>query len=136
MSLSDYSQLEGQISEAPELEVLPRGTEVKARIVNVRTGIDKNDFSYFMPVFDVPAEPLVKEFSDFFTDLVDLDKLGEKAQAGALRKIRIFGEAFGIDWSKPFDFEEFIGLEGWVILGISKSDEYGEQNSVDRYVSK
>ena len=136
MALSDYSSLEERISDAPEMKTLPRGTEVKARIINVRTGVDKNDLAYFMPVYDIPDEPLVSEFSDFFYDLAHIDEHSEKSQAKSLRKFKIFAEAFEIDYSKPFDFEDFVGLEGWLILGVSKSEEYGEQNSVHKYVEK
>ncbi len=135
MSLSDYSSLEEQIQDAPELKVLAAGSEVKARIISVRTGVDKNEFPYFMPVFDIPDEPLTAEFSDFFYDLVALDQHSEKSQARSLRKFKIFAEAFEIDYSKPFDFEDFVGLTGWVILGVTKSAEYGEQNSVNKYVA-
>ncbi len=136
MSLSDYSALEQRIADAPEPEILPKGTEVKARIVNVRTGVDKNDIRFFMPVFDVPGEDLVKEFSHFFTDLVDVEKLTDKQKNAAFRQFKLFAEAFGIDYSKPFDFEEFIELEGWVIVGVQKTDDYGEQNTVNRYIAK
>ena len=136
MSLSDYSALEQRIANAPEPVVLPKGTEVKARIVNVRTGIDKNELRYFMPIFDVPDEELVKEFSHYFTDLVDIEKLTIKQGNAALRQFKLFAEAFGIDYSKPFDFEEFISLEGWVIVGVQKTDDYGEQNIVNRYIAK
>lgn len=135
MSLSDYSALEGRIADAPEPIVLKKGTEAKVRIINVRTGEDKNGLMFFMPIFDIPEEPLVSEFSDFFTDLSDFDKLEERQQMRVLRKFRIFAEAFGIDYSKPFTFEDFDGLEGWVILGVSKSDEYGEQNTVSKYIA-
>ena len=136
MSLTDYSALEQRIADAPEPVVLPKGTEVKARIVNIRTGIDKNEIRYFMPVFDVPGEDLVKEFSHFFTDLVDVEKLTDKQKNAAFRQFKLFAEAFGIDYSKPFDFEEFIELEGWVIVGVQKTDDYGEQNTVNRYIAK
>ncbi len=136
MSLSDYSALEQRIANAPEPVVLPKGTEVKARIVNVRTGIDKNELRYFMPIFDVPDEELVKEFSHYFTDLVDIEKLTVKQGNAALRQFKLFAEAFGIDYSKPFDFEEFISLEGWVIVGVQKTDDYGEQNTVNRFIAK
>ncbi len=135
MSLSDYSALEGQIKDAPEPIVLKKGTEAKVRIINVRTGEDKNGFLYFMPIFDVPDEPLVSEFSDFLYDLADFDKHDERGQMRILRKFKIFAEAFGIDYSKPFSFEDFERLEGWVILGVSKSDEYGEQNTVNSYIA-
>lgn len=137
MALADYSSLEKEIADAPELKVLPRGTEVKARIVAVREGIsDKNGAQWYQPVFDVPDDPYVMEFNDFFWDLADLDKLGEKQAVRALRKFKLFAEAFGLDYSSPFDWEEdLIGLTGWVILGVRKSDEYGDQNTISKYLA-
>jgi len=137
MSLTDYSDLEKEIANAPDTKTLPRGTEVKARIVAVRTGVsDKNGATWYQPVFDVPSEPLAAEFNDFFWDLADRDKLDEKSRARSLRKFKLFAEAFELDYSKPFDWEEdLVGLEGWVILGVKKSDEYGDQNTVSKYVA-
>ena len=63
--LTDYSDLEKEIEEAPEPKYLPAGTEVKARIVSVNSGVDKNGFDYHMPLFDIPDDPMVIMFSDF-----------------------------------------------------------------------
>ena len=138
MSLTDYSNLEKEIENVPDPKVLPRGTEVKARIINVRDGIsDKNNAQWYQPVFDVPNEPLAMEFSDFFWDLSDRDKLDEKSGIRAMRKFKMFAEAFGIDYSKPFSWtDDLVGKEGWVILGIRKSEEYGDQNTVQKYMSR
>ncbi len=44
MSMSDYSDMEQEIREAPEPTILQAGTEIKARIITVNSGIsDKND---------------------------------------------------------------------------------------------
>ncbi len=138
MSLTDYSNIEKKIEEAPEPKTLPRGSEVKARIIAVREGIsDKNDAHWYQPVFDVPSDPLAKEFNDFFWDLADENKLEEKSALGAMRKFKNFAAAFGIDYSKPFDWiDDLLGKEGWVILGVKKSDEYGDQNTIQKYLSK
>ena len=85
MTLSDYSDLEKEIQDAPEPKILARGSEVKARIINVREGIsEKNNCQWYQPVFDVPAEPLVLEFNGFLWDLKDRDKLSPKMSARAL----------------------------------------------------
>ena len=137
MSLTDYSDLEHEIKNAPEPKTLPRGTDVKARIINVREGIsEKNGCQWYMPVFDVPSEPLALEFNDFFWDLKDRDKLDAKSAARSIRKFKIFADAFGLDYSRPFSWtDDLIGLEGWVILGTQKDDEYGEKNTVSKYVA-
>lgn len=134
--LADYSNLEQEISDAPEPKTLPRGAEVKARIVSMMEGVsDKNDAQWFMPVFDVPSDPMVTEFNDFFWDLLDKEKIGDKQYMRTLNKFRKFAAAFGIDYSRPFSWEDdLIGLEGWVILGVKKSDEYGDGNTVSKYV--
>jgi len=137
MSLVDYSNMEKEIADAPEAMVLPRGTEVKFRIIDMMTGeSDKNGATWYMPVFDVPAEPLVIEFKDFFWDLADLDKLSEKQAARTLRKFRLFATAIDLDYATPFSWvDDLIGMEGWAILGVKKDDEYGDSNSISKYVA-
>jgi len=137
MTLTDYSDLESEIKNAPEPKTLPRGSEVKARIINVREGVsDKNGCQRYMPTFDVPNEPLALEFNDFFWDLADRNKLDAKAAARTIRKFKIFAEAFGLDYSRPFSWtDDLIGLEGWVILGTQKDNEFGEKNTVSKYVA-
>ena len=137
MSLTDYTSLEKEIADSQEPKTLSRGSEVKARVINVREGIsDKNGAQWFQPVFDVPSDPMVLEFSDFFWDLASREKLEEKAYQRAVNKFKNFAAAFGLDYSRPFSWtDDLIGLEGWVILGVRKSDEYGDQNTVTRYVA-
>ena len=135
--LTDYSDLEKEIEEAPEPSILPRGSEVKARIIAMRDGVsEKNDAQWYMPVLDVPDNPLAMEFNDFFWDLADRAKLDEKSQQRSLRKFKMFAQAFGIDYSKPFSWtDDLVGLTGWVILGVKKDDEYGDKNTVSKYVA-
>jgi len=137
MALTDYSDLEKEITDAPEPKVLPRGSEVKARIIAVRSGIsDKNDAQWYQPIFDVPDDPMVIEFNDFFWDLADKDKIDPKQYQRALNKFRNFATAFDLDYSRPFSWEDDLnGLEGWVILGFKKDDEYGDKNTISKYVS-
>lgn len=138
MGLSDYSDLEKEIANAPEPRTLPRGSEVKARIIAVRSGIsDKNDATWYQPVFDIPNDPMVTEFNAFFWDLSDRDKIDEKQVARNMNAFKNFASSFGLDYSKPFSWEDdLIGLEGWIIVGVKKTDEYGDQNTVSKYLSK
>lgn len=136
MPLSDYSDLEREISDSKEPIILKRGEEVKARIISVRSGIsDKNGAQWYQPVFDVPDQPLVKEFSAFFWDLSDRVKLDAKQAARALNQFKNFATCFGIDYSRPFSWEDdLVGKTGWVIVGIQKDDQYGDKNTVSKYV--
>lgn len=138
MSLVDYTDMERDIADAPSPKNLPRGAEVKARIISVRSGIsDKNGCTWYQPVFDVPSDPMVIEFNDFFWDLADArGKIDEKQFQRSLNKFKNFASAFSIDYSRPFSWEDdLIGCEGWVIVGVRKSDEYGDQNTVSKYVT-
>ena len=137
MSLTDYSDLEKEIDDAPEPKILPRGSEVLARIIAVNEGVsDKNGAQWYMPIFDVPDDPMVIEFNDFMWDLADRDKLDPKAAQRAVYKFQRFAQAMGLDYSRPFNWtDDLVGLEGWVILGIKKDDEYGDKNNVSKYVT-
>ena len=142
MALTDYSAMEGEIKNAPEPQAIKAGTEVRARIIGVRCGTvekegDYTGFEYFSVSYDAPDEPLAAEFSDFFWDLSNREKMSEKDFLRALRKFRSFAEAFGIDFSRPFDMEDdFPGKAGWLITGKPKSsDEYGLQTTVSKYIS-
>lgn len=136
MSLVDYSSLEKEIDDAPEPKNLKAGEEVKARIVTVRTGVsDKNGAGYFQPVFDVPSDPMVIEFNDFFWDLADAAKIDPKQVSRNLHRFKTFAEAFDIDYSRPFSWEDDLpGKEGWLIVGFRKDDTYGDSNTVKKYV--
>ena len=143
--LTDYSSMEKDITNVPEPTTLKKGTEVRARIISVRTGVvdkpesDYDGIAYFSVSFDAPDEPLAKEFSDFFWDLIDREKLNvisEKTALAAIRKFRNFADAFGLDYSRPFDLEDDLPEKtGWLIVGIKKSDEYGDQNTVNKYLA-
>jgi len=139
MTMSDYSDLEKEIESAPEPKILPAGSEVKARIIMVNTGIsDKNGCKWYMPVFDVPADPMVMSFSDFFWEILDRDKLEASDYAKALNKFNKFTTAFRIDLSRPFSWtDDLPGKDGWMILGIQKDKEgvYDDKNSVKKYIA-
>jgi hypothetical protein len=135
--------MEGEIKNAPEPQAIKKGTEVRARIIGVRVGeVEKEDsdyvgFAYFSVSYDAPDEPIAAEFSDFFWGLENREKMSEKDFLRALRKFRSFAEAFGIDYSRPFDLEDDLpGKVGWLITGKPKdSEEYGLQTTVSKYIS-
>ena len=143
MSLTDYSDLEKEIKDAPELQILPAKTEAKLRIVRVDSGViddeSKNSYGaeWHSVTYDVPQEVNCPMFNDFFWDLNSRDKIDPKQYAQALRQFRDFAEAFNIDYSRPFSWEDDLpGLEGWAVLKVvkDKSGEYPDKNGVSRYI--
>ena len=137
MALTDYSDLEKEILNAPEPKVLPAGSEVKARIIAVQSGENDDGFIWHRVVFDVPNDPLVLEFNKFMNDLKDRDKMEEKNYVRTRDLFSKFVQCFDIDLSRPFDWgADLPGKEGWVILGIKKSEEFGDQNTVRKFIVK
>ncbi len=137
--LTDYTDLEQEIEDAPEPKVLPVGTEVKARIVTVRSGVSEserfNGCTWYQPVFDVPDDPIVIEFNDFFWAL-DKELLEPKSYSRSLYQFQQFAAAFDIDFSRPFDWESDLpGKEGWMIVGVKKDKGFGPGNSVKKYIA-
>ena len=136
MSLLDLTDLQDEIENAEEPTIAESGTEQKLRIISVRGGeAGKNDCEYFSPLYEIVDMPMAKEFSDFFW-VPDKDKLSEKQYQRSLYAIKVLAAAFEIDISRPVDYEDDLpGHTGWAILGTKKSDEYGEQNTVRKYIT-
>lgn len=136
MALVDYSELENEIMDAPEPKVLKVGSEVLARIIAVKAGVsEKNGCAWYNITLDVPEDPMVKEFKTFFWEL-DREHLDEKQYARNLYTFKLFVQCFGIDLSRPFNWEEdLVGKEGWVILGVKKDDGFGEQNTISKFIA-
>lgn len=144
MSLTDYSNLEEEIKNAPEQQILPANTEVKLRIVRVDSGVidDQNKKSYgaewHSVLFDVPDEELCPMFNHFMWDLNSRDKIDPKQYQAALRDFRDFAGAFNLDYSRPFSWEDDLpGLEGWAVVKVvkDKTGEYPDKNAVKNFIS-
>lgn len=134
-SMLDLTGLIDEIESAEAPTIAPAGTEQKLRIISTRTGVDKNDCSYFSPIFEIVDMPMGKEFSDFLY-VPDKEKLTEKQFERALYAVQVFTACFGVDISVPIDYDDDLpGRVGWAILGSKKSDDYGEQNTIRKYVT-
>ncbi len=144
MPLSDYSDLEKEIKEAPEQEILPAKTEAKLRIVSVNSGMieDENKPTFGAQwhsiTFDCPEHLNCMMFNHFMWDLTTRDKLDEKFVLSTLRDFRDFTDCFGIDISRPFSWEDDLpGLEGWAVLKIvkDKAGDYPDKNGVSKFIT-
>lgn len=138
MGVTDYSNMEKEILDAPQPFPIGKGKEVKARITRVQTGTsDKNDARYIMPYFDIPDEPLATEFNDFFWDPLDYAKVDPSQVARSKARFSNFIKAFKIDLGRQFDWEADVpGSEGWIITGNVKEDTgFGEKTSISKYIA-
>ncbi len=127
---------EQNIAETPEPTVVPADTEAKLRIIKAEYKHDpeKNNGNPFLMVyFEIDGDPTAKEISKFFG--MPCSGLDKKKNNANKRALKYLGEAFGVDFSRPFEEEELVGLEGWCILGLESTEKYGEQNFIKRFVT-
>lgn len=131
MSMLDLSALD--LENAPEPVVMESGSECKLRIMDVTTGKDKNDTDFVLPRFEVADEPLAKDFTKFLG--LTKDGMDEKRKVRNLHALKVFCQAFGIDMMRAYEPEDdWPGEEGWAILGVEDSEEYGERNYVKKFI--
>jgi hypothetical protein len=111
------------------------GEEYKLVIVDVKEGKDKNGLDYLQPRLEVVGEPFAKDFTHFM-HLPNKAEMSDKQLNRVRWNMKSFAECFGIDLGRPQDpKEDWVGMEGFAILGISKSEEYGEQNFVKKLIT-
>jgi hypothetical protein len=135
--MSDLLDLAGMgLEDAPEPKVIDAGKEAKLRIMEVRRDTDKNDKEYLMPRFEVVGEPTAMDFTDFMY-IPDPGWMDEKQLVRNKDKLRKFLSAFGVDLTSTIDLtSDLDGKEGWATLGVRSSDEFGDQNSIRKYLAK
>jgi len=133
--MDENTILEYDLNDTVEPTVLPADTEAELRIVNVRIDNDKNGYPYMMPFFEVANDPYAKEFSHFLR--LPHDEQDAKQLNNTKRRLKIFYDAFGIDYSRGVNpSEDLPGKTGWAILGMRESDFSGEEeNYVKRFVA-
>ena len=127
------SILDMNLGDAVEPKVVPADEEYKLRILTVRSDNDKNDAPYLLPMFEIPDQPLSKGFTKFLR--VPHQDLDAKQMNSAKWAMKLFLQCFDMDPSRPLDPEELTGKEGWAILGVEDSEQYGEQNYVKKFVA-
>jgi len=133
MSLLDYDEL--GLDESQEPTLAKAGEEKKLRIVSVDSGVDKNDMDYYLPRLEIADDPYSKEFT-YFMYRPDKNDMSEKQLNRARWNMKSFCQCFNIDVSRPSDPEDsWPGHEGWAVLGVSKSDEFGEQNYIKKLLA-
>ena len=132
MSMIDPNEWE--LNNSQESYALKDGAEVILRIIEVRKNTrPENGSEYYTIRLEVPSEAFSKDITEWLD--VPSRSLDAKRLNAARQKMLHFSEGFGIDMSRPFDpIEDWVGLEGWCILSLTKSDQYGEQNRISKYV--
>ena len=135
MGIYDLSDM--GLDEGQEPQAVDGDKEYKLRILEVTEGEDKREWDYIMPRFEIIDDPFSKDFTQFI-NVPDKKKMDVKT----LNRVKhgptgfvSFLKAFGFDTSAKINFpDQSPGKEGWAILGKKKTEEYGEQNYIKRFV--
>ncbi len=117
-----------------EPRILNAGEEARLRVISVRSGVDKNDENYLMITCEVVDVPEAKEI--MYMLYIPSSTMDPKKLNRTKWDWTVFAQATGFDLSRPFEPEDdLIGLEFWAVLGVRKSDEYGDQNTIRKFLS-
>ena len=124
--------LDYDLNDDQEPTAVAGDQEYKLRITDVRQGTDKNGNPYLLPRFEVVGEPTAKEFTKFLR--LPNANLDAKQLNNCKWALKVFFDAFDLDANSIGSAEEMIGHEGWAILGLEESPEWGEQNFVKKFL--
>jgi len=132
MPIIDFSEYD--LGNIPELKILPAGTEAKLRILDVSTKPDRNNDLMLQVRMDVADEPEVKEV--YWQCHFPKGNMPPKRVAMLKQFLSDFCEAFGIDKTASNDTSDWLGKEGWSILGVRSDAKYGDSNEVNRFLKQ
>ena len=132
MPIIDFSEFD--LDNIPELKILPAGSEVKLRILDVNLKPDKNNDLMMQLRLDIVDEPLTKEV--YWQCHLPKGSMGEKRVNMLKEFLSQFCEAFEIDKTSSNDTSDWLGREGWAILGVRTDARYGDSNEVNRWLKQ
>jgi hypothetical protein len=130
MPIIDFSDM--GLDDLPELKILPAGTEAKLRILDVSIKPDRNGDEMLQIRLDVADEPNVKEV--YWQCHFPKASMNDKRVFMLKQFLSGFCEAFEIDKTAANDTNDWVGKEGWAILGVRSDPKYGDSNEVTRWV--
>jgi hypothetical protein len=132
-SILDLSNM--GLDETTQLVYLPKGTEVEVRIVNVVKDVDKNGEDYIMPYFEVINHEDADAIPEFST-YIPFPSNAQTPKENNKRKLRLssFLQAFDVD-GVMVNLKELKGLTGFVVVGYKETEDYGPQNTVNKFVT-
>jgi len=143
MGVFDLSAEEREeIENAPEPQVFESDEEVTLRLVGFReapeTGekvfTNKSGGLYVHPELEIIGVPDAEQYKTFL-HYVPIPKglTDPKKKLQAERSLQRFCKAFGVEID-PESLDDWIGSEAEAILRVERSDQYGDQNGVKRFV--
>ena len=133
-SMSMIDPTEWNLDDSHEPIALKDGAEVILRVIEVtKSTRPETNTEYYTVRFEVPSEPLSKDITDWF-DAPSLS-MDPKRLNTARQKMKHFMASFDIDRTRPTDpTEDWVGCEGWCVLSMRHSEQYGEQNRISKFI--
>ena len=96
---------------------------------------NQNGNPFIMPVLEI-VECAEAEYAKAITKYLPLPHpdMTKKERNAARYNLRMFWEAFGVDYTQRIIYEDVIGLTAEALLSVSADSGYGEQNNIDRFL--
>lgn len=127
------------LNDVVEPHTVPGGEEYRIRIVDIKKDengelpLNKNGNRYILPTFEIPDEVGAQNFTTYIG--LPSNDMSEKDKNNTKYRIKQFLQCFGFD-TPPDDPVELIGAEGYAILGEKSDPEYGDQNTIRRFLTQ
>ena len=127
----DVDLLDFDFGDAVELYTLPDG-ENQLRVVNVEKRTKEETGNTFLLVrLESVDDPHSKDITHVI--MYPSSEKDEKENNNRKLRFKQFIESLGVD-STGMTVDDLIGETCWAILGTKDSPEYGEQNTVRRFI--
>lgn len=120
------SFLDMDFNDVVEPRAVEADAEYKVRIMDMKEGVNKKGGKYIMVFFDILDEVGAKTLSHYMG--LPESSMDAKQLNNTKYRIKQFLDCFDID--PKTDTEDWVGAEGWVILGVQDNEQYGEQNFI------
>lgn len=133
-SMSMIDPTEWELDDSQEPYALKDGTEAILRIIEVQRGQRPDeDWNMYTIRLEVPTEPFSKDITYWLNE--PHKRMDSKRLNDAKVRMGQFLDCFNIDRTRPMDpTEDWVGQEGWCILSLTKSAQYGEQNRISKFI--
>lgn len=123
-----------KLDDIPELRILPAGSEVKLRILDVKIEPDKSGDLMMKLRTDISDEPMTKEV--YWTCHFPKGTMSEGRIFILKKELGSFCAAYEISTEADNDTADWLGKEGWAILGVESDAKYGDKNIVNRWLKQ
>lgn len=128
--------LDYNLNEVPDLKIARAG-EAPLRCYKAEIRVSKGERSLgqkmVMLSLEHATDPAIKDMN--YVIMLPFQGIEEKQRIRRLNQLKEAARAFGVDYSKGINVKEFEGEEAWGVLTVENSDEYGQQNRVQRLIT-